>query len=476
MHKKIEDILRMVQGRIVGTLEGESLWIDSVSTDTRTLSPGALFVPLEGERFDGHAFVPEAFSKGAAASFWREGREVPESLRGKPLLFVADPLQAMQEMASAYRQEVDPFLIAITGSNGKTTTKDLITSLLRTRFRVHATSGNLNNHIGLPLTLLEIPEESEIAVVELGMNHFGELEALSKMARPDIAVITNIGESHMAFLGSRQGIALAKTEILSGMDEEGLLFYPIDEPLIPASPLFIDFRGRKIPCGFTENARVKGEIIEDLGLDGFLLRLTFDAFANRAGKSSSPFEMKLPIPGRHLAQNALYALAIATYLGLTTSEMDKGLSSLTMSGMRMQIERGVHGVTLIHDAYNASPTSMMAALRFLAGLKGFSNKIAILGDMGELGEEAPAMHRQIGRQLAALHLSHVFVTGTLAEGYVEGAKEEGYPSITHYHDGEALIREALRFATPDTVILLKASRFMHFEEIGKAFLPDKMED
>lgn len=471
MHKRVKEILDIIEGKWLGEEKGLEGEIFSLSTDTRKITPSSLFVPLKGERFDGHAFVEEALAKGAVASFWQEGLEIPPSLVGGPLILVADPLTALQKVASTYREEINPLVIAITGSNGKTTTKDLVTSLLKIKYRVHATTGNLNNHIGLPLTLLAMPEETEVAVVELGMNHFGELTQLSRIARPDIAVITNIGESHLEFLGSRQGIAEAKTEVLSAMNEEGILFFPADEPLIPATPLFQGFEGRKISCGFTEEAQVKGEITEDLGLEGFCLRLFFPPSIDGVEKMLGvPLEVRLPLPGRHLAQNALYALAIATHLGLTQSEIEKGLSSLTRAGMRMQINRGIKGMTIINDAYNASPTSMRAAFSFLAGLTGYDRKIVILGDMGELGPDAPMLHRELGRELAQYGFTHVLVTGTLAKEYEAGAKEQGYSQIELIPDREDLIRRAIVLAGPSTVMLLKASRFMRLEEIGNALL------
>ncbi|MBE3554043.1 MAG: UDP-N-acetylmuramoyl-tripeptide--D-alanyl-D-alanine ligase [Thermicanus sp.] len=473
MHKRLEEILHITKGEWVGEKERLTTEITRLSTDTRTLLPGTLFVPLSGERFDGHDFVEEAFAKGAVSSFWKRGKRIPQSLVNAPLILVEDPLTAMQELSSTYRQETGCLIIAITGSNGKTTTKDLITSLLKERYRVHATDGNLNNHIGLPLTLLSMPEKTEIAVVEMGMNHFGELERLSRIARPDMAVITNIGEAHLEYLGTREGIATAKTEILSGMDERGILYYPAEEPLIPATSRFKAFSGKKISCGFTEKGMIQGRVVKDLGLEGTLLEALFNS-SQGAGAPSS-LKVTIPLPGRHLAQNALYALAIATHLGLTPSEIEKALRSMTHTKMRMQVEKGVNGITLINDAYNASPTSMRAALRFLEELEGYEQKIAILGDMGELGPDAPALHRQIGRELYPGRIDYVFVTGPLAKEYEEGAKEKGYPHVKHFSSREGLIEAVCSLATPTTVVLLKASRFMHFEEIGKAIMREKVE-
>lgn len=455
MRKKIAEIINIVGGEWLGQEEELERIVETVSTDSRNIEKNALFVPIIGEKFDGHRFVLETFTKGAVLSFWKRGHLQPPP--HQPLLLVDDPVAAMQQLAKAYLKEVGCKVIAVTGSVGKTTTKDMIAALLKRKYITHANAGNFNNHIGLPLTLLSMPENTEVVVLEMGMNHFGEIELLSQIANPDLAVITNIGESHIEHLKSRAGIAQAKLEILAGMNHQGVLFYPHDEPLIVQNEAFQRFKGMKRSCGLTPDADVSGRVKKDLGLDGFLLE-----------DLHTHMEYSIPIPGIHNAQNSLYALGVVTFLQMEASEIKKGFQQLSLSKMRMEKKRGRNGVTIINDAYNASPLSIRAALNFFDGITGWKRKIVVLGDIGELGQHGPQMHKELGKELSPSRFPIVYLTGELMKHALEGAQEEGFHQVIHFDDKEALTARLRQELNPETIILFKASRFMQFEKIVDA--------
>lgn len=457
MHKTIREIVEIVQGEWLGHNDELDMVVEGVTKDSRIPSVRSLYIPIIGERFDGHQFVQDALANGSIASFWKRAHHFPP-LSG-PIILVDDPVHALHRLASHYRQEVGCKVIAVTGSNGKTTTKDLIASVLKQKYITHATIGNLNNHIGVPLTILSMPSNTEVAVIEMGMNHFGEIEGLSKLAKPDYAVITNIGESHLEFLGSRAGIANAKLEILAGMDEKGTLLFPDDEPLIYETEAFKRFPGRKVSCGFSTGDGLQAKLVQDLGLEG--TKIEFE---------SSGEKFSIPVPGIHNAQNALYAIGIGTLLHMTSSEINNGLKQSTMTGMRMERLTGKNGVTIINDAYNASPTSIRAALRFFANLQGWKRKIVVLGDVGELGSYGPKMHEELGGELNPSLFPLVFVTGTLCKHMVVGAVNKGYNQVIHFEHKVALIEHLKPYLDKDTIILLKASRFMKFDQIVNALM------
>jgi len=444
--------------------------IRGVSTDTRTLKPGELFVPIEGERHDGHDFVADAARAGAAAALWRRGRPVPEEGAGLPLLLVDDPLEALQKLAERYRASLGAKVVAVTGSNGKTTTKDLIASVLAQRLRVHKTAGNLNNHIGLPLTILRADPDTEALVVEMGMSGRGEISRLTRLARPDVAVITNIGEAHLMQLGSRRNIARAKLEIAEGLGPGGVLVVPENEPLIreelAASPPPAGVRVFTFGEGADSDVRVHG-IRADV--DGTAFRLAFGPALDPdpAGPAEEGEPFRVPLPGRHNAVNAAAAAAVGRLFGLDAEAIRRGLAEASATGMRIERTAAWNGAVLLNDAYNASPTSVRAAISLVGELSGFRRKWLLLGDMLELGPEEAALHAAIGREAASRGGDRLYTYGKLAAHIAEEAArlmpEEG--RVRHFGDKAALAAAVMEELDPADLVLVKASRGMKMEEV-----------
>ncbi|KFZ42998.1 UDP-N-acetylmuramoyl-tripeptide--D-alanyl-D-alanine ligase [Anoxybacillus flavithermus] len=449
--RSLADIQTMIPGSMIDERYA-SVMIHGVSTDTRTIERESLYVPLKGATFNGHQFVKEAFEKGAAATLW--SKHEPNPPTDVPLIFVEDSLVALQQLAHAYRKQLRARVIGVTGSNGKTTTKDMIASLLGTVYRVQKTEGNLNNHIGVPLTLLRLKEETEYAVVEMGMSGFGEIELLSTLAEPDIAVITNIGESHLQELGSREGIATAKFEIVKGLQREGLFIYHGDEPLLQTR---------------VENANLPH--VQTFGMeltnDHYPLDIRVQADGTTFKVNRWPDEtFHMPLLGRHHVMNALAAIAVARFASVDVAHMKEGFLRLSVTKMRTEVIKRHDGVTIINDAYNASPTSMRAALELLGQLTGYRKKIAIVGDMLELGEQEIAFHEQIGAMIDPQKIDYVLTYGERAKAIAERAsKRFSKGHVRSYDDKTKLAADVQTMMEAGDVILLKASRGMKLEEI-----------
>ncbi|HEO8420239.1 TPA: UDP-N-acetylmuramoyl-tripeptide--D-alanyl-D-alanine ligase [Yersinia enterocolitica] len=425
--------------------------INGVTIDSRKIDAGQLFIPFKGERTDGHQYVADAIKQGAAAAFWQ--KDVPNPPENLPLIFVEDSLTAIQALAKSYLQQLSVKVVGITGSNGKTSTKDMTTSLLSLKYKVQKTEGNYNNHLGLPLTVLGLEEDTDIAVLEMGMSGRGEIDFLSRLAEPDIVVITNIGESHMQDLGSREGIAEAKLEILNGLKDKGRFVYFGDEPLL--------------------SSRMNDSIIDaktfGMNPSNDLYPLQIKALDNGSAfhinKIADPFE--LPVLGNHNILNALAAMLVAEYFNIPFEEMNKGLQSLKLTNMRMELVEGNAGVKIINDAYNASPTSMLAAIDVLKKLPGYKQKIAVLGDMLELGDKEEDFHYEMGEHLEGI--DYVLTYGKLGNFIAEGAKTV-LPAnhVFSFQDKQPLIETLASYLNEETVVLVKASRGMKLEEIVKA--------
>lgn len=425
--------------------------INGVTIDSRKIEAGQLFIPFKGERTDGHQYVADAIKKGAAAAFWQ--KDVPNPPENLPLIFVEDSLTAIQALAKSYLQQLSVKVVGITGSNGKTSTKDMTTSLLSLKYKVQKTEGNYNNHLGLPLTVLGLEEETDIAVLEMGMSGRGEIDFLSRLAEPDIVVITNIGESHMQDLGSREGIAEAKLEILNGLKDKGRFVYFGDEPLL--------------------SSRMKDSTIDaktfGMNPSNDLYPLHIEALDNGSAfhinKIADSFE--LPVLGNHNILNALAAMLVAEYFNIPFEEMNKGLQSLKLTNMRMELVEGNAGVKIINDAYNASPTSMLAAIDVLKKLPGYKQKIAVLGDMLELGDKEEAFHYEMGEHLEGI--DYVLTYGKLGNFIAEGAKTVlSEDQVFSFQEKQSLIETLASYLNEETVVLVKASRGMKLEEIVKA--------
>ncbi|MEC0181476.1 UDP-N-acetylmuramoyl-tripeptide--D-alanyl-D-alanine ligase [Paenibacillus peoriae] len=459
MKRTIGQIASMSGGTLHSEADAEQM-VEGVFTDSRKPQSQGLFVPLSGERFDGHNYVQQIMSEaGAAAFLWQKDHGAPPAGNA---IEVEDTLEALQQLAAAYLCETGVSVVGITGSNGKTTTKDIVTALLDTTFKVHKTEGNYNNHIGLPLTVLSMPQDTDILILEMGMSGRGEIRLLTNIARPDVAVITNIGESHLLQLGSRAEIARAKLEIASGLKPGGLLIYNGDEPLLPqvlAEPATVKPEGLKwFTFGISKNN------------DDYPTAITSDEEGSlfttaQAGKEA----FRLPLLGQHNIVNGLAALAVARHFNVDADHIRKGLSSLKLTGMRIEVVRCSDGLTVLNDAYNASPASMKAALQTLSGYKTDGRKIAVLGDMLELGPEEKQFHEEIGLFAAKHDVEELFTYGELGMSIAQGALGLMPTEQVHaYTDKEKLIHHLRTYLHANDIVLVKASRGMRLEEIVDA--------
>lgn len=435
----------------------ETLEIKGVTIDSRKIEKGNLFIPFIGENVDGHRYVEEALQNGAAASLWQ--KDVPNPPENLQLLIVEDTLVALQELARSYRAELQMKIIGITGSNGKTTTKDMAANLLALKYKVQKTEGNFNNHIGLPLTVLGLNKETEMAVLEMGMSNKGEIDFLTKLAQPHAVIITNIGESHLLDLGSREGIAAAKLEIINGLQPDGLVVYHGDEPLLAEQ--LEKCNGANLVQTFGCN---EANTLYPLKIEPTAVGSTF--YIN---KSDRPF--MLPVLGTYNILNALAAMLVAHHYGVPYEQMNEGLATLKLTNMRMELVEGRSGEKIINDAYNASPTSMKAAIDLVTNLSGYEKKILVLGDMLELGPDEQIFHKDIGVEIDHEKINYVFTFGELGEWIAAGAREV-FPEnrVFSFLEKEELIAELATHLDEQTLILVKASRGMKMEEIVRKLL------
>lgn len=428
--------------------------ISGVSIDSRKIAKGNLFVPFKGEHSDGHQFVVDAIKNGAGAALWQ--KDVPNPPEDLPILVVEDTLLALQGLAREYRNSLDVKVVGITGSNGKTTTKDMTANLLSVQYKVQKTEGNYNNEIGLPLTILGLDEATEIAVLEMGMSSKGEIDFLTRLARPEATIITNIGESHLLDLGSRESIAEAKMEIANGLTENGLFVYYGDEPLLKEQVQTLRSDIRKKTFGRSEKNDIYPLAIEqtDNGC----------AFTINCAK----VEFALPVLGSHNVLNALAAMTVAQYFGVPYEKMNAGFKELKLTNMRTELVQGRDGEKIINDAYNASPTSMHAAIELISHLPGYKNKILVLGDMLELGPQEEEFHLKMGESIDSQKIDYVFTFGKLGELIAKGA-EVNFPSerVQAFTEKQLLIEQLQKLVNEETIVLVKASRGMKLEEVVK---------
>lgn len=423
--------------------------------DTRAIQKGNLYVPLKGRFVDGHQFVETAIQNGAGASFWQ--KDMPNPPEGLPLLVVEDVLTALQELARVYLQELNIKVVGVTGSNGKTTTKDMVASVLSQKFKVQKTIGNYNGREGLPLTVLSLKEDTEVAVLEMGMSARGEIEFLTKLARPDIAIITNIGEAHLQDLGSREAIADAKMEIVQGLSPDGLFIYMGDEPLLK----------ERVQDHTHLRMQTFGKNNEN---DIYPIAINQEETGSTYSVNLAPDQpLYIPVLGEYNVLNSLAAILTGRELGLTIEEIKAGLSSVKLTAMRMEMLDGMNGIKVINDAYNASPTSMKAALNLIMDLDKKREKIVVLGDMLELGEEEKEFHQEIGRFLQSSKIKYVFTYGELGYYIAEEAhKHFGADRVFSFTDKKELIQSIISHIKGNELVLVKASRGMQLEEVVTA--------
>lgn len=465
----IEQVAEAVKGDLLlGDPKDE---ITGVSTDSRKVAEGEAFFPLIGEQHDAHDFIPQAIERGCRTVILSRKADA-ESLRAKysdpshrinrenPMNFilVGDTTKALQDLAKYYLSLFSIIKIGVTGSTGKTTTKEMLYWIFSEKYRTVRNLGNLNNHIGLPLTVLSLPEDTEAGIFEMGMSAQGEIDLLAELVRPDIGIITNIGISHIENLGSRENILKAKLEITNYFTEDGILIVNEDSDFLSKE----DVRGnyRVVTTGETGRSNFIISNIVDSGEDGV-------AFTLEHKEELQTF--RLNMPGRHNAYNGALAVAAAVSCGITMEEAARGLLKLELTDKRLSI-KGKNGMKIIDDTYNASPDSMRAAIDVLNATKGF-RKIAILADMFELGENSGVFHAEVGRYAAESGVDLFIAVGEQARHMAEAAKEIlGEKKVHYYETKELLINDIGSMITTGDVILLKGSRGMAMDQVVKKIM------
>ena len=440
--------VREICDAVGGTLlQSSDVSVTRVSTDSRSIPEGALFVPLAGERFDGHAYIGKALESGAAGCL--TARTPDALLPGKFYIQVSDTRLALKALALWYRGRFALPVVQVTGSAGKTTTKEMIACVLGRRFRTLKTQANFNNDIGTPLTLLGLAPEHQAAVIETGMNHFGEIRYLGEMVRPDIAVITNVGDAHIENLGNtRQGILRAKCEIFENLAPDGVAVLNGDDPLLNT----ITLPQRILRCGTGEGCDVRVTEVDDRGLEGVACTVT---------TAKTSYRLKTPSPGAYMIYPLAMAAAIGEYLGLTAEEITAGAADYVPVGSRMHLIPVDGQRLIIDDCYNANPQAMAEALRMLAKSR-HRRKVAVVGDMGELGELTEQAHRDVGTLARELKLDVVVAVGEKMR-----ALRETDPSALWFPDTASALPALPDLFVGDTAVMVKASHAMHFENIVK---------
>lgn len=448
--------------------------LEKFSTDTRTLKPGTLFFALVGPNYDAHQFLAKALEQKIAGAViskettWvkiKKGKEVAPGDALEPLIIlVPDTEKALGQAARLWRQKHPLPLVAITGSNGKTTTKEMLAHILRPQYSLHASSGNFNNLVGVPLTLFALNRQHQMAVLELGMNAPGEIAQLCQIAQPQVGVITNISGAHLEFLKDVEGVARAKGELMDYINqqkEKGTMILNADDPYL--QPLISSARCSLVTFGLGSGCDFQATEIQshDPGANG---RPSTRFTIRCAGESK---EIHLPLPGRHNVYNALAAAAAASRLGVTLSEVKTALKNFTAPPLRSQIYHLARGVKIYNDAYNANPRSMETAIRTLVELGGSDPKLLVLGDMLELGPQSPGLHETLGRTIAGLPITLLIAVGPMGQHLVQGALAAGMDAgrILHFQKSEEVQAPLRAQLVPRSWVLVKGSRGMKMEKI-----------
>jgi len=428
--------------------------VTSVCTDSRSLKAGDLFVALRGDKFDGHTFVAEASKRGAAGVIVEEfPAELPP---GFGVILVKNTLEALQHLGAEYRRSLDIQVIGLTGSNGKTSTKDLTASVLGENFQVTKTDGNFNNHIGVPLTLLRARGSDQIGVFEMGMNHAGEIAPLAAMAAPEVGIITNIGMAHIEFLGSREAIAQEKGMLAEALPPSGTLILSAEDEFSPA--IAARTKADVVLAGIN-----MGEIFaSDLRPSASGTKFTINAEGRTAAA-------ELSVPGEHMVRNAMLAVAAGRAFGLSLEECAAGLAKLRLTKGRLE-QKMIRGIQVIDDTYNANPDSVAAALRTLASMPAVGRRIAVLGRMGELGTEAERGHRLVGEVAAQTHVDSVIGVGEEAQWITEAAWRGGVEKVVRVESTEEATKVLRDLAKAGDLVLIKGSRSARMERIVEGLL------
>ncbi len=455
---RVKEIEKAVQGKLIsGDLE-KGIYL--VSTDSRNIKEGSLFIPLIGENFDGHDFIAHAVKKGANGFLTSKDISALNidngKIKDKVAIKVDNTLTALHDLAIANRIRLKLISIGITGSTGKTCTKDIIKSILSLKYKTIVTKKNYNNEIGVPLTVLDADEKTEVLVAELAMRGKGQIASLAEITKPDLGVITNVGLTHFELMGSVERIAEAKAELVKALPEDGTLFLNLNDSW--SNYLSQKTKAEKVFFGLGENAQVRAHSI-NLDLNGCpTFRLIVE------GDSG---QVNLKISGRHNVINSLAASAVSWMLGLNIKEIIAGLEKAELTPLRMDIKKTPSGVLVINDTYNANPTSMEAALQALVEIHPNRRKIAVLGDMAELGDISKSSHNEIGQQVAELDINYLITVGEMGREIYEGANTNGQKEITsqHFSSKKEAYNSLKSFLKEGDVVLVKASRSMEMEKI-----------
>lgn len=450
MQNTIDFSVREALAAANGVFTGDYTLLDEkfthTSIDSRKIVPGGLFVAIRGENTDGYNYIPAAIEKGALCAVSDRAYE------GCPCIVVNDPVKALQDIARAYRAKLNITLIGITGSVGKTTTKEMVASVLSQKYNVVKTEGNFNNGIGLPLTVMSIRKDTEVAVVEMGMNHFDEMRLLSSIAKPTMCIMTNIGVSHIENLGSRENILKAKSEIFDYMGATARCILNGDDDLLRTLT-----RHNKCFYGFESNNDIYVESFFEKGFDGT------DFTVSMFGES---YECSINVPGRHVLFAAMAAMAAGSWLGLTHSQIVEGISSAKAISGRVNVIRG-EKYTVIDDCYNAAPPSVMSAIDLLTKSDNAKRTVVIFGDMFELGEDEEVLHQVIGEYAAKNKVGLFIAIGELSKNAYNGATCNGGHAM-HFETKEDFLQKSNEILKDGDVILVKASHSMDFPKIVTA--------
>lgn len=458
----IEEILEITGARLVAgdpcTVRGA---VKRVITDSRNVTPGDLFVAFKGERFDGHQFLGQALHKGAVAVLINADVRIPSAVTAAAvsILAVPDTLVAYQRLAAYHRSRFDIPVVAVTGSNGKTTTKEMVARVLEERWTVLVTEGNLNNRIGVPQTLLRLAASHQAAIIEMGVDQKGQTSRLAELVRPTIGLITNIGPDHLEFFGTMDASAEAKGELLDWLESDDAVVLNADDPYFRY--LAARARCRVVSFGLGPDAHVRALDVVHVP-DGITCDLMLPDGAR-------PIALRLPAHGLHNLANALAAAAVGYLCALESAQIARGLARFTPAAMRSQVER-LGALTVLVDCYNANPASTKAALDWLAAQPNGARTIAVLGDMLELGPGAPAFHEEVGAYAAGHRIAELVTCGALARGFAKGAEQVGMASsrITEAPDAVRAAEIVAEKARPGDVVLVKGSRGMRMEQIVEA--------
>ncbi len=446
----IETVAKACGGKIIGNIEEiASIEVKGFCIDNRKVRKDYVFIPIVGKRVDGHEFIETAFSDGAL--FVLSQKKLKDGIG--PYVLVESSEQALKKIAAFYRKQLDIPIVGVVGSVGKTGTKEMIASALSERFRVCKTEGNLNNEIGLPLTLLSIQPHHGVAVVEMGISDFGEMHRLGEMAQPTIVVMTNIEPCHLEQLKDLKGVLRAKSEIFEHLAPDATVILNNDDAMLTT---IRGIKGAKIMTyGVKEGSDIRASKVESMGLDGVKFNLS---------SGTESWSIEVPVPGEHRIYHAMAAACVGLTLGLSMQEIRCGIEKTQGVAGRTNFIHLKNNIIVIDDCYNASPVSMKAALKLLAQSKGI--KVAALGDMGELGENEVDLHREVGEYLATLPIDQLYTAGPLAKEIANVVeKSESTCLVRSFDTRDAFEAELVFGVNPDTCILVKASHFMGFSKV-----------